>query len=482
MNSPNPLEQNQEHRERQVFANRTLNMRSVDAVGYDMDYTLIHYKVDEWERAAFRFAAQALEAQGVASEGLVFDPASHIQGLILDLDLGNIVKATRFGYVINAQHGTRPLDYNDVRETYSGVTVDLHDRRFMFLNTLFSLSATSLFAQMVDRVDAGQIDRYLSYADVFGMVSSALDESHATSALKSNIIADPDRFCDPDPVTAQTLLDQRHAGKRLLLVTNSDWSYTQPMMDYAIGQYLPGESWRDLFEIVVVSASKPSFFTETNPVYEVADLENGLLAPHHGPLRSGHVYHGGSARLVEESLGLSGDQFLYVGDHLFGDVHASKATLRWRTALIMRELEDEIEALESFAPSEPALLALMATKDEMQRELAEARVERDRLRAATLATSPKTREIERMRNRIRKIDEKIAPLARAASDRGNPNWGLMMRAGSDKSMFARQVERHADLYTSRVANLGLRTPYAFYRAAVTALPHEDSLPTADPSA
>ena len=39
--------------ERGVFVNRTLNMRSVEAVGYDMDYTLIHYKVDVWEAAAF---------------------------------------------------------------------------------------------------------------------------------------------------------------------------------------------------------------------------------------------------------------------------------------------------------------------------------------------------------------------------------------------------------------------------------------------
>lgn len=29
--------------ERGIFCNRTLNMRSIRAIGYDMDYTLIHY-------------------------------------------------------------------------------------------------------------------------------------------------------------------------------------------------------------------------------------------------------------------------------------------------------------------------------------------------------------------------------------------------------------------------------------------------------
>ena len=34
--------------ERQIFCNRTLNLRAIEAIGYDMDYTLIHYDVDEW--------------------------------------------------------------------------------------------------------------------------------------------------------------------------------------------------------------------------------------------------------------------------------------------------------------------------------------------------------------------------------------------------------------------------------------------------
>ena len=37
--------------ERRVWCNRTLNLRSIKAVGYDMDYTLVHYRTAEWERA-----------------------------------------------------------------------------------------------------------------------------------------------------------------------------------------------------------------------------------------------------------------------------------------------------------------------------------------------------------------------------------------------------------------------------------------------
>lgn len=57
---------------------------------------------------------------------------------------------------------------------------------------------------------------------------------------------------------------------------------------------------------------------------------------------AGGVYSGGSAQMVENSLGIHGDEILYVGDHIYTDVSQSKVHLRWRTALICRELEEEV--------------------------------------------------------------------------------------------------------------------------------------------
>lgn len=41
--------------ERNIYTNRTLNMRSIQAIGYDMDYTLINYDVKRWERAMYDY-------------------------------------------------------------------------------------------------------------------------------------------------------------------------------------------------------------------------------------------------------------------------------------------------------------------------------------------------------------------------------------------------------------------------------------------
>ena len=50
--------------ERGIFCNRTLNLRSTKAIGYDMDYTLIQYRVEEWERRTYEHVKRKLSDEG----------------------------------------------------------------------------------------------------------------------------------------------------------------------------------------------------------------------------------------------------------------------------------------------------------------------------------------------------------------------------------------------------------------------------------
>jgi len=464
--------------ERRVWCNRTLNLRSIRAVGYDMDYTLVHYRTKEWERAAFERALGPLERRGWPVKDLAFDPASVIQGLAFDLELGNLVKATRFGYVIRAHHGTRPLSFEEQRAAYSSTFVDLSDPRWQFMNTLFSLSEANLFAQAVDLLDDGKLPETLGYRDLHRILLTALDEAHNLSELKTQIMADPDRFVELDPELPLTLLDQKMAGKRMLLITNSDWTYTRAMMSYTFDGQLPRSmKWRELFDLIIVEARKPAFFSSRQALYRVTDEEQGLLRSHRGALEPGSVYAGGDAQLVESSLGLSGAEILYLGDHLFGDVHVSKEMLRWRTGLILREMESEIQAMEKSRDIESQLRDLMARKEELDGKFAQLRLERQRLQSRY---GPRPRanvadlesSIRSLTEESQQLDARIAPLARCTGEMGNPTWGPLMRAGNDKSLFARQVERYADVYTSRVSNFLAQTPFAYLRAARGSLPHD----------
>jgi hypothetical protein len=81
-------------------------------------------------------------------------------------------------------------------------------------------------------------------------------------------------------------------------------------------------------------------------------------------------------------------------------------------------------------------------------------------------------DIQADKARLRELDARIAPLAEAAGTLFNARWGLLMRSGLDKSYLARQLERYADAYTSRVSNLLAYTPYVYLRAPRVSLPHD----------
>lgn len=486
--------------ERGIYCNRTLNLRSIQAIGFDMDYTLVHYRPEEWERRAYEYMQQRLVDRGWPVGDLQFDPKTVMLGLIVDLELGNIVKANRFGYVKTAMHGTRVLPYEEQRETYGRVLVDLSEPRWVFLNTLFGLSEGCMFAQAVELLDAGRIEGVLGYADLYKIIRSCLDETHMEGKLKAEIVADPERYAFQDPELPLALLDLKHAGKKLLIITNSEWAYTRAIMSWAFDRWLPGDmTWRELFDVTIVSAGKPDFFSERRPVFEVVD-DSGMLRPARG-IRDNGAYLGGHAGMVEEFLGVPGEDILFIGDHIFADVNVSKSMLRWRTALVVRALEDEIRAIESFKPKQVALAGMMEQKNLLEHRFSIMRVALQRLeqgygplpaelplamsearaRAAGGAGGEDPGDglaevlrqgIQAVRAELVELDARIMPLAREAGELSNPVWGLLMRAGNDKSHLARQIERYADVYMSRVSNFLMYTPFVYLRSPRGSLPHD----------
>ncbi|KAE8734212.1 HAD-superfamily hydrolase isoform 3 [Hibiscus syriacus] len=484
---------------RGIFCSRTLNLRSISAIGYDMDYTLIHYNVKAWEGRAYDYCMENLKNMGFP---LLL---TLIWGIVIDKHKGNLVKADRFGYVKRAMHGTKMLSTQAVSEIYGRELVDLRkESQWEFLNTLFSVSEAVAFMQMVDRLDDGTIPADLGPLDYKGLykaVGKALFRAHVEGQLKSEIMSKPELFVEPDPELPLALLDQKEAGKKLLLITNSDYQYTDKMMQHSFNRFLPNDmGWRDLFDMVIVSARKPEFFQMSHPLYEVVTGE-GLMRPCFkactGDLSAPYVlilfipydgrglYSGGSALMVENSLNIHGDEILYVGDHIYTDVSQSKVHLRWRTALVCRELEEEYNALIQSRSHRGTVIELINQKEVLgdlfnQLRLALQRRSKGRPAQTLAATNMDDRKLTESMQKLlivmQRLDEKIAPLLEADGELFNKRWGFLSRAGlSDKSHLMRQIEKYADIYTSRVSNFLIYTPFMYFRSQEQTLAHDSYL-------
>ncbi|XP_039071346.1 5'-nucleotidase domain-containing protein 4-like [Hibiscus syriacus] len=469
---------------RGIFCRRTLNLRSISAIGYDMDYTLIHYNVMAWEGRAYDYCMENLKNMGFPVEGLSFDPDLVIRGLVIDKQNGNLVKADRFGYVKRAMHGTKMLSTQAVSEMYGRELVDLrNESQWEFLNTLFSVSEAVAYMQMVNRLDDGVIPADLGPLDYKGLykaVGKALFRAQVEGQLKSEIMSKPELFVEPDPELPLALLDQKEAGKKLLLITNSDYQYTDKMMRHSFNRFLPNDiGWRDLFDMVIVSARKPEFFQMSHPLYEVVTGE-GLMRPCF-KARTGGLYSGGSAQMVENSLNIHGDEILYVGDHIYTDVSQSKVHLRWRTALICRELEEEYNALIQSRGHRATVIELINQKEVVGDLFNQLRLALQRrikgLPAQTLAATNMvdqelTESMQKLLIVMQRLDEKIAPLLEDG-ELFNKRWGFLSRAGLwDKSHLMRQIEKNADIYTSRVSIFLNYTPFMYFRSQEQTLAHD----------
>ncbi|CAB4293004.1 unnamed protein product [Prunus armeniaca] len=76
---------------------------------------------------------------------------------------------------------------------------------------------------------------------------------------------------------------------------------------------------------------------------------------------------------------------------------------------------------------------------------------------------------------MQRLDQKIAPMLEADGELFNKRWGFLSRAGLwDKSHLMRQIEKYADIYTSRVSNFLHYTPFMYFRSQEQTLAHDSN--------
>ncbi len=208
--------------------------------------------------------------------------------------------------------------------------------------------------------------------------------------------------------------------------------------------------------------------------------------PEHGELRPGVMYHQGNLTDFEKHIGLSGDEVLYVGDHIYGDILRSKRDSAWRTVMIIPEMETELRNRHRIAPT-------IDEWDRYERQLRQIsdRLSFDtdllgRLRAGgeialfngdpmtdvTSAVGAFETELKEQTARYHQLVGHCRALERNIDSQFHPRWGSLFKEGNEHSIFGSQVASYACLYTSRVSNFLAYAPTHYFRSPPDYLPHE----------
>lgn len=455
-----------------IFVNRTLNMKAIAAIGFDMDHTLVRYHTQAFEEMVFKTVVDKLiNEKGYPKNisKIPFEMDRALKGLVLDKIRGNVLKLSLHGRVKSAYHGLEEIDYRKRSKIYRGMVIDLSDPNFLPMDTAFSISHTSLFSSLVDFKDKNS-HALPDYEEISSDILEMVDLAHRDDSLKSQVRENPKKYIMQDAKIPKTLEVYKKSGKRLWLITNSDFGYTKAIMEFAFDPFLKDHSsWRDLFEIGITFASKPSFFTSSRSFLEV-NPETGTMTNISGRLEKGKIYQGGSAERLEQDMELEGEKILYIGDHIFGDVVALKKSCHWRTALVLEDIETELGSLQKASDYARKIETLMEEKEVFQNDL-------DHLYLEELAngTPLDQGKLEEIRDKIDELDGRISPLIKNYDSCFNPYWGELMRAGYEESRFADQIKKYACIYMGTIGDLLEHSPRMYYRERRRLLAHEAKL-------
>ncbi|WZZ06978.1 hypothetical protein YC2023_092899 [Brassica napus] len=364
----------------QIFCNRSLNMKNIIAVGFDMDYTLAQYKSETFESLAYEGTVRKLVYDlGYPRELLewTFDWNYMVRGLVLDKKKGNILKMDRHKYVKVAYHGFKELSKQEKVDVYgtSLVRDSFDEPDYALIDTLFSLAEAYLFAQLVDFKDNNpdKIPKDVDYARMYKDVRSAVDMCHRDGTLKQMVAKNPNKYINEDATIVPLIKMIRDSGRSTFLVTNSSacslfsiifkmaicskvpllWDYTNIVMNFLCGgRTVHGPDtcnfdWLQYFDVVITGSAKPGFFHEESRanLFEV-ELKSGML--------------------INTDNGTPMAQVLYVGDHIYGDILRSKKVLGWRTMLVVPELEKEVELLWELRDARKELILMRNERDSVE--------------------------------------------------------------------------------------------------------------------
>ena len=465
--------------EHRVFVNRNLRMGSIGAIGFDLDHTLAHYRGPAVEELAYRLASRRLVERGYPEELLAaaYDRRFVIRGLVIDKRRGNILKMDYHNYVARGYHGFRQLRPEERKAAYRSGRVRMSSEAYVTVDTLFHLPEVYLYVVLVDLLEKQGKKR--SYTKLYQHVRESIDSVHGDHSLKREILADLGKFVRKDHRLGETLEEMRRVGKKLFLLTNSEGYYTDAVLSFLLDR--EGEEprdWRDLFDVIIVDAAKPGFFTAPEGERKPRKVEMEGTDT--------QAFSGGNARFLEREIGFGGDQILYFGDHTYGDILRSKKNLGWRTAMVVEELQEELAVSRSLVPQLEELSHWKALRSVLESDVSSLEMEIRKVERRIDSANGKgegagklARRRESLELRREEVVTELKQVKRMTSDLGervnktyNPYWGPIFREGQETSRFGHQVKDFACLYMTSVSNILHYTPHHYFRSAVERMPHE----------
>lgn len=450
-----------------IYVNKNLRLDNIQVYGFDYDYTLAHYS-SNLQSLIYDLAKGHLVNELKYPESCLqfeYDPTFPIRGLYYDRLKGCLLKLDFFGSIEpdGCFFGRRQLSREKIQEIYGTRHIGRDQARGLVgLMDFFCFSEACLIADIIQHFVDAKLDFDASY--VYQDVTDAIQHVHKSGLLHRSILSDPQKYLMKNSQVLRFLKMLKEKGKKLFLLTNSPYYFVDGGMNFILEDFIgDGFSWRELFDVVIAQANKPSFYTSEHP-FRCYDVEKDTLAfTAVDRFLPNQIYYHGCLKSFLQITKWNGPEVIYFGDHLFSDLRGpSKAG--WRTAAIIHELESEI-----CIQNDKGYRFQQAKFHIIQELLGKFH--------ATVANSGSGQAYDALLDELNRERQLCRSLMKRMF---NSSFGATFLTDTgQESAFAYHIHQYADVYTSKPENFLLYPPEAWLHVPfdIKIMPHHVKIPS-----
>lgn len=328
-----------------IFACSELNLKQIKVYGFSMDETLLNYKKSYME-LFFDTAKNILVDElhyPTEINKLKYDEFFSISGLHFDVKEGFLLKLDANAEVnlSTVYRGKNRLTPKQILKVYHHIKLqtsnieDYEGTRFLPVADWRKSPEVDLISSVIQFFDVHGMN--INTKNLYTDFQVALKQGN--NICRQKLVADIQNYVNYDENIKRLFKKLKDHAKKIFIVTNnSDEVFHSGM------EFLLGSDYMDYFDLVIVRAKKPDFFTKLSiPVRQLSKEDQKREWHRVKKLLKGEIYMAGNIRTVNDITGWFPREVLYFANSLYSDLANASSEHGWRTCAIIKDLDHEIE-------------------------------------------------------------------------------------------------------------------------------------------